>query len=149
MSTQTLTHTEASRSTALPRALVATYALAAYAIGTGSLFWVIFAAGGLAPHGLSAWQVSGPVAAIAINILLVVAFATQHTIMARNWFKTAVQKVIPQPIERSTYVLAAGIAMSALVYFWQSVPGELWAIESTLAAVVIRAVSYLLAGDSH
>jgi protein-S-isoprenylcysteine O-methyltransferase Ste14 len=140
MSTQTLTHTEASRSTALPRALVATYALAAYAIGTGSLFWVIFAAGGLAPHGLSAWQVSSPVAAIAINILLVVAFATQHTIMARKRFKTAVQKVIPQPIERSTYVLAAGIAMSALVYFWQSVPGELWAIESTLATVVIRGV---------
>jgi len=140
MSTQTLTHTEVPPSTALPRVVVAAYALAAYSIGTGSLFWVIFAAGGLAPHGLSGWQVTSSIAAIAVNILLVVAFATQHTIMARKWFKAAVQKVIPQPIERSTYVLASGIAMSALVYFWQSVPGEVWAIEGTLAAVVIRAI---------
>jgi protein-S-isoprenylcysteine O-methyltransferase Ste14 len=125
------------------RALAAAYSLTAYAIGTGALFWVIFAAGGLAPHGLTSLQVGHPVAAIAINIALVLAFAAQHTIMARKWFKEAVSRIIPQPVERSTYVLAAGIAMAALVYYWQTVPGVTWVIQAPWAVNVIRAIYVL------
>ena len=39
---------------------------------------------GYAPHGVTNWQVGNPVGAVLTNILLVVAFATQHTIMARG-----------------------------------------------------------------
>jgi protein-S-isoprenylcysteine O-methyltransferase Ste14 len=143
MSTQTLTTTANTGTGLVSRSLVAAYSLTAYAVGTGALFWVILAAGGLAPHGLSALQVSHPVAAVAINILLVFAFAVQHTIMARKWFKEAVSRVIPQPIERSTYVLAAGLAMGALVYYWQTVPGVAWIFKTPWAVIVIRAIYVL------
>jgi len=78
-----------------------------------------------------------------INAGLLGLFAVQHTIMARKWFKEAVRKVIPQPIERSTYVLAAGIAMGALVYYWQTVPGVAWVVQTPWAVKVIRAI-YIL-----
>ena len=143
MSTQTVTTMATPGTEFVSRALVAAYSLTAYAIGTGALFWVILAAGGLVPHGLSSLQVGDPVAAVAINIALVFAFAVQHTIMARKWFKEAVRKVIPQPIERSTYVLAAGIAMGALVYYWQTVPGVAWVVQTPWAVKVIRAI-YIL-----
>lgn len=141
MSTNTLTPATARTDRqGLSRALVATYALTAYAVGMAGLFWLILAAGGLAPHGLTALQVGNPVLAVAINVLLVVVFATQHTIMARGWFKQAVARTIPQPIERSTYVLASGVAMSALVYFWQTVPGVAWSVQAPWAIVALYAL---------
>ncbi len=144
MSTQTLTATTNPATTGFAsRALVATYALTAYAIGAGALFWVLFAAAGLAPHGLTNLQVGNPVVAIVINIGLIVAFAVQHTVMARSWFKEAAQKIIPQPIERSTYVLAAGIAMGALVYFWQTVPGVTWIVQTPWAVGVLRSLFFI------
>lgn len=143
MSTQTLTTTDTRGSEGIARALVAAYALTAYSVGMAGLFWVIFAAGGLAPHGLTQLQAGSPAAAIAINILLVVTFASQHTIMARTWFKTAVQRVIPQPIERSTYVLASGIAMAALVYYWQTIPGVTWIVQAPWAVAIIRGIYVL------
>jgi protein-S-isoprenylcysteine O-methyltransferase Ste14 len=143
MSTQILTTSDAHPTAGLPRSLVAAYSLTAYAVGMFGLFWVILAAGGLAPHSVTTLQAGSPVVAIAINVLLVVAFATQHTIMARKWFKSAVQAVIPQPIERSTYVLASGIAMATLVYFWQTVPGVTWIVKAPWAIVVIRGLYVL------
>jgi len=150
MSTHILTtQTGALANRGLTRVLVASYALSAYTVGTAALFWVILAVGGLAPYGLTSLQTDHSSAAIAINIGLVLIFAVQHTIMARKWFKAAVQRVIPQPIERSTYVLAAGIALAALVYFWQTVPGVSWAVQAPWAVGVIRllyilGIAYLL-----
>ena len=146
MSTYTLTNRPADKCAAHPaiaRALVATYALTAYAVGMFGLFWVILAAGGLAPHGLTPLQAGNPVAAVMINFLLVAAFATQHTIMARSWFKQAVTRIIPQPIERSTYVLAAGIAMAGLVYYWQTIPGVTWIVQAPSAVIALRALYVL------
>jgi len=144
MNTQTLTTTSPHPGILFAsRALVAAYALTAYAVGMFGLLWVIFAVGGLAPHGLTSLQTGNPVVAVAINVLLVVAFATQHTVMARKWFKQAVQQVIPQPIERSTYVIAAGISMTALVYYWQTVPGVTWIVQAPWAVKVIRTIYVL------
>ena len=140
MTTHTLSHGTGETHPVINRILAATWAVLAYGVGMFGLFWVILAAGGLAPHGLTSLQ-SGTIAgAVAVNVLLVFAFATQHTIMARRWFKEAVARIIPQPVERSTFVFASGIAMAALVYFWQSVPGTVWSFESTLAVIVTRTI---------
>src|SRR5262249_59377457 len=67
---------------------------------------------------------SGPhrsfIYALGINAALLGIFAFQHSVMARQWFKLVWTKLIPPPIERSTYVVFSSTALLAL--FWISEP---------------------------
>jgi protein-S-isoprenylcysteine O-methyltransferase Ste14 len=136
MSTAILTNTTNHQATS--GWLGMAYAVSGYTIGMAGLFWVLLAVGGLAPYGLTSWQVGNPAAALLINVLLVVIFATQHTIMARKPFKKALTRVLPQHLERATFVIASGIAMTALVWFWQTVPGVVWETTTLWAVITLR-----------
>lgn len=108
------------------------YALFAYGIGAGALFWVFFVAGGFAPYGFTADALSIR-GALITDLLLVLIFAVQHTVMARRSFKQWVTRFIPSHLERATFVLMSGIAMGTLVYCWQDLPGVAWSVEHPLA----------------
>ena len=64
--------------------------------------------------------------AILINLLLIALFGIQHSVMARAAFKQKWARFIPQPVERSTFVLLASIVLIVLYYFWQPVKINLW-----------------------
>ncbi len=68
----------------------------------------------------------GGVAAVLINIGLLVLFGLQHSLMSRNFVKRTIEKIVPKDLERSTYVHAANIAMILLLMFWQPLPYVLW-----------------------
>jgi protein-S-isoprenylcysteine O-methyltransferase Ste14 len=70
--------------------------------------------------------------ALTINIVLLGIFAVQHSVMARQGFKRWWTQYIPQPIERSTYVLFTNIALALLFYAWQPMGGEVWMIQDSL-----------------
>ena len=71
--------------------------------------------------------------ALLIDIGLLTAFALQHSIMARPAFKRAWTRVIPESVERSTYVLASTLVLGCVVVFWQPLGGVLWQVTDPLA----------------
>jgi len=70
--------------------------------------------------------------AVLINTLLMVIFGLQHSIMARPKFKQWWLKIIPTPIERSTYVLIASLLLILLCWLWQPLPAIVWRVENPL-----------------
>ena len=59
---------------------------------------------------------------IFVDISLLVLFGLQHSGMARQSFKDLWGKIIPAPIERSTYVLFASLFIILLCWQWRPIP---------------------------
>ena len=85
----------------------------------------------------------GIAAAILINLGLIALFGLQHSVMARPGFKEKWTKIVPEPIERSTYVLLASIMLIILYYFWQPITIGIWDLSGTLTGTVLLVLSLL------
>ena len=70
---------------------------------------------------------SGP--AVVVNLLLLALFALQHSVMARPGFKRVWTRVIPQPIERATYVWVANAVTVLLMWQWRPIDAVVWHVE--------------------
>lgn len=79
--------------------------------------------------------------ALVVNAALLALFALQHSIMARPAFKRWWTKFVPEPIERSTYVLLASACLILLFWYWQPLGGVIWQVESETARIVLQSVS--------
>jgi len=86
-------------------------------------------------------------AALAINIALLVAFALQHSIMARPAFKSWWTRIVPEPIERSTYVLASCLVLIALMWLWRPLDVVIWNVTNPIGwwlLTALLAIGWLL-----
>jgi len=75
--------------------------------------------------------------AIAINLALIAVFGLQHSLMARQGFKRAWTRIVPEPIERSFYVLFASLALILLFAFWRPIPQVVWSVENSIGAALL------------
>jgi methanethiol S-methyltransferase len=71
-------------------------------------------------------------AAVAIDLALLGLFAAQHSIMARPAFKRIWTQIVPQPIERSTYVLASNLVTILLMWQWRSIGTVVWDVQQPI-----------------
>ena len=67
--------------------------------------------------------------ALGIDALLIAIFGVQHSVMARPTFKRWWTQFVPQPIERSTYVLASNLVIALLMWQWRPMGGVVWDVQ--------------------
>ena len=85
--------------------------------------------------------------ALVIDAILLGLFAVQHSVMARQWFKRAWTKLVPRPVERSTYVLFASFLLALLFWQWRPMRGQIWDVHNQMGQSVLWvlfAVGWLL-----
>lgn len=103
-------------------------------LGSG---WVFVPKGMDTGAGGPFWQ------ALGVDLLLLAIFAIQHSGMARRGFKKRWTRIVPWPVERSTYVLASSIALIVLFYFWRPIGGLVWDVQGAAARWTLVGVSLL------
>lgn len=114
----------------MKRHLILAYGVASYAVFFLTFLYAIGFVGNLwVPRAIDGAPGAPLLNALVTNIGLLALFAIQHSLMARPEFKRLWTRVIPQPMERSTYVLASSAALLLLFHFWEPMGGVVWAIE--------------------
>ena len=106
------------------------YSIFAYIVGLiGQIWFILYLGDWEFITNIHRHQNSLTVYAILIDTLLVLVFALQHSVMARDWFKSKINKIIPSASERATYVLLSGIALILIVLYWQPIDGNIWDLQ--------------------
>jgi methanethiol S-methyltransferase len=120
-----------------PALIVVVYAAAVYLFMLAVLGYTVgFLAGFAVPKGIDQGPRTAAPVAVAIDLLLLVLFAVQHTVMARPWFKRRWTRIVPAPAERTTFVLAASLALALLFWLWRPVGGTVWNLSGPGADVL-------------
>ena len=118
------------------------YAGSAYLLFLGAYLYLVAFASNVLPDSISGPASLPPIPAALADIALITLFGLQHSIMARPAFKQWWTRVVPQHLERSTYVLIAAALVIVIVRFWQPIEGDLWNVTGT-GKIVLYAVSLL------
>jgi len=109
------------------------YGLACYVAGLAAIVYAVaFLADFAVPTTVDrGGPHSGTAAAVAIDAALLVIFAVQHSVMARPGFKRRWTRLVPQHLERSTYLLLTSAVLALLFWQWHPIPTVVWDVTSS------------------
>jgi protein-S-isoprenylcysteine O-methyltransferase Ste14 len=123
----------------MKRTLVFAYNLINYLVFVGvSLYLAAFLSNQLVPRSIDSAPVGPLWQALLVNLLLLAAFAVQHSVMARPSFKQWWTRMAPAPAERSTYVMFSNLALILLFWQWQPMGGVVWDVRAPMG----RGINY-------
>lgn len=109
------------------RTVAVVYGTLCYALFLAVFLYLIGFVGGLfVPRSVDNALSAPPGWAAAIDVILITLFAVQHSVMARPAFKRRWTRIVPEPIERSTYVLIASLVLVLMFWQWRELPAVVW-----------------------
>ena len=120
------------------------YGALSYAVFLVSFLYAVgFVSGVAVPKTIDTGAAEPIGQALIINLLLMSAFAVQHSVMARRQFKEWWTQYVPKSVERSTFVLFASLVLLLLIWQWRPIPAIVWHIADPSAATAVTGISFL------
>ena len=118
------------------------YGLVAYACFLATFLYAIgFVGDVLVPKGVDGGTAVPLAQALIVDLALLGVFAVQHSVMARRGFKKWWTRIVPEAVERSTYVLAATVALALILWQWRPIPQlVVWHVENPRGVQALWAV---------
>ena len=118
------------------------YGWLAYLLFLGVYGYLIgFVTGLVVPKTINGPAVAGGLwLAVLVNGLLLVTFGVQHSVMARPGFKRWWTWIVPEAIERSTYVMISNLLVILLAVGWIPMQTTVWHVDARAWRCAIWAV---------
>jgi protein-S-isoprenylcysteine O-methyltransferase Ste14 len=146
-----MTHTHAftqptqhGQSNLLGRLLALLYGVVSYLIFFVTFLYAVgFVENLVVPQSIDAGPIAPWPQALFVNLVLMSVFAIQHSVMARPAFKQWWTQFVPTSVERTTYVLAASLALALLLWQWRPMPAVIWHIANPGIALAVTILSFI------
>ena len=122
-----------------PLSAVGLYSIVAILVAVGSMvLLVLFLFPFTERFGIDQGREYGGLYSVFANIGLLAIFGIQHSMMAREKFKSR----LPPEMERSTYVMASGLAILVILLFWSPLPEVIWMVRDESFILVTYSVAF-------
>lgn len=128
----------------MTKMLMLAYALVAYAAFLAVFLLLVAFVGNLpVPRTVDVGPAGPAGAAVLIDLALIAAFGLQHSVMARPGFKRRWTRIVPEPVERGTFVLASTLAVGLLLWQWRPITTPvIWSATDGAAILALAALSW-------